>query len=72
MFETLKALPPDAIITLIGEHQNDPRENKIDLGIGVYKDESGRTPILAAVKTAERHLVETQPTKRDHSTMVIL
>lgn len=63
MFETLRALPPDAIITLIGEHQNDPRENKIDLGIGVYKDANGETPILNAVKQAEQHLVETQPTK---------
>lgn len=63
MFETLKAMPPDAILTLIGEHQNDARENKIDLGVGVYRDESGRTPILRAVKKAEQHLVDSQPSK---------
>ncbi len=63
MFETLKALPPDAILTLIGEHQNDARDNKIDLGVGVYRDESGQTPILRAVKKAERHLVDSQPSK---------
>lgn len=63
MFETLKAMPPDAILTLIGEHQNDARENKIDLGVGVYRDESGQTPILRAVKKAEQHLVDSQPSK---------
>jgi len=56
-------MPPDAILTLIGEHQNDTRENKIDLGVGVYRDESGRTPILRAVKKAEQHLVDSQPSK---------
>jgi aspartate/tyrosine/aromatic aminotransferase len=63
LFESLKALPPDAILTLIGEHQEDPREQKIDLGIGVYRDESGQTPILNSVKKAEQHVVDTQPTK---------
>ena len=63
MFESLKALPPDAILTLIGEHQTDPREQKIDLGIGVYRDEGGETPILNSVKKAEQHVVDTQPTK---------
>ena len=63
MFETLKAMPPDAILTLIGEHQNDTRENKIDLGVGVYRDESGQTPILRAVKKAEQYLVDSQPSK---------
>ena len=63
MFETLNALPPDAILVLIGEHQNDPRENKIDLGIGVYRDETGQTPILSSVKKAERHVADTQETK---------
>jgi len=63
LFETLNALPSDAILVLIGEHQNDPRDNKIDLGVGVYKDESGHTPILDSVKKAERHVVDTQATK---------
>jgi len=63
LFESLNALAPDAILVLIGEHENDPRKNKIDLGIGVYRDESGRTPILNSVKRAERHVVDTQATK---------
>lgn len=63
MFEQLSELPPDAILVLIGEHQNDPRDNKIDLGIGVYRDESGQTPILNSVKKAERYVVDTQTTK---------
>ncbi len=63
MFETLNALPPDAILVLVGEHQDDPRNNKIDLGIGVYRDASGQTPILDVVKKAERHVVDTQATK---------
>ncbi len=63
MFETLNALPPDAILVLVGEHQDDPRDNKIDLGIGVYRDASGQTPILDVVKKAERHVVDTQATK---------
>lgn len=63
MFETLNALPPDAILVLIGEHASDPRENKIDLGVGVYRDQSGQTPILKVVKKAEQHLVNTQATK---------
>ena len=63
MFENLKALPPDAILRLIAEHQNDPREHKIDLGVGVYRDELGRTPVLESVKKAERRLLEEQETK---------
>jgi len=63
LFEQLNALPPDAILTLIGEYQNDSRELKIDLGVGVYRDESGQTPILKVVKKAEQFLVDTQPTK---------
>lgn len=63
MFENLKALPPDAILRLIAEHQNDPRDTKVDLGVGVYRDEHGRTPVLDAVKKAEQRLVEEQSTK---------
>ncbi len=63
MFETLDALPADAILKLIAEHENDPREGKIDLGVGVYRDESGATPIPTAVKKAEQYLVDHQTTK---------
>lgn len=63
LFETLSELPADAILKLIAEHKNDPRDDKVDLGVGVYRDERGDTPIPAAVKTAERYLVDHQKTK---------
>ena len=63
LFERLDTLPPDAIIRLIGEYQSDPRDFKIDLGIGVYKTAEGDTPIPATVKRAERMLLESQATK---------
>jgi aspartate aminotransferase len=63
VFETLTALPPDAILKLIGEHKNDVRENKVDLGVGVYRDEFGNTPVLSAVKKAEKHILDHQKTK---------
>ena len=63
MFETLKAMPPDSILTLIEGYQNDSRDNKIDLGVGVYRDQSGQTPILETVKKAEQYLVDQQSTK---------
>ncbi len=63
MFETLQAMPADAILGLIAEHRDDPRPNKIDLGIGVYRNAAGETPVLDTVKKAERHLLETQTSK---------
>ncbi len=63
MFETLRDLPTDKIITLIAEYRADPRDNKIDLGVGVYKDASGNTPVMRAVKAAEKQLWEVQTTK---------
>ncbi len=63
MFESLQLLPPDAIIGLIAEYKNDSREPKVDLGIGVYRDTAGETPVLDVVKEAERRLVESQESK---------
>lgn len=63
MFETLEPKPADAILKLIAEHGNDPRSNKVDLGVGVYRDANGNTPILRAVKKAERWLLENQDSK---------
>lgn len=63
MFESLQLLPPDAIIGLIAEYRNDTREPKVDLGIGVYRDAAGETPILDVVKEAERRIVESQTSK---------
>ena len=63
MFESLQLLPPDAIVGLIAEYHNDTREPKVDLGIGVYRDAAGETPILDVVKEAERRIVESQTSK---------
>jgi aspartate/tyrosine/aromatic aminotransferase len=63
MFEGLKPLPQDPILQLMQTFRDDPRDDKIDLGIGVYKDDSGNTPIMAAVHEAERRLLEQEVTK---------
>lgn len=54
---------PDALLALIGMFAADQRRGKIDLGVGVYKDEAGTTPVFAAVKAAEESLLRTQMTK---------
>ena len=61
MFETLKPTPPDKIIELLGIFREDPRTDKIDLGVGVYKDEAGRTPVMRAVKAAEAKAAKEDP-----------
>ncbi len=63
MFDTLERKPPDAILKLIAEYGNDPRDNKVDLGVGVYRDAAGYTPVFRAVKKAEQRLVDTQASK---------
>lgn len=63
MFETLTAAAPDKIIALIGMFKDDPRPNKVDLGVGVYKDPEGRTPIMRAIREAEQRLFSEQTTK---------
>ena len=63
MFESLQAVPADAILGLIAEHRDDPRPNKIDLGVGVYRTPDGHTPVLSSVKKAEHRLVGTQTSK---------
>jgi aspartate aminotransferase len=63
MFGALKPQPADKILQLMGQFKADPRADKIDLGVGVYKDATGLTPIMRAVKAAERQLWETQTTK---------
>ena len=63
MFETLKAQPADKILTLMQMYKDDPRTDKIDLGVGVYKDATGLTPVMRAVKAAEHQLWETQVSK---------
>lgn len=63
MFDQLKAQPQDKILQLIALFRDDPRATKIDLGVGVYKDATGLTPVMRAVKAAEKTLWETETTK---------
>jgi aspartate/tyrosine/aromatic aminotransferase len=63
LFETLEPKPADAILKLISQHRDDPRTEKVDLGVGVYRDADGNTPILNSVKKAEHWLVGTQDSK---------
>ena len=63
MFSALKPQPADKILALMGQFKADPRARKIDLGVGVYKDATGHTPIMRAVKTAEKQLWEAETTK---------
>ncbi|MGB3455131.1 MAG: amino acid aminotransferase [Litorimonas sp.] len=63
MFDRLSAVPPDAIIALMQQCQADPRETKVDLGVGVYKDAAGTVPIMRAVKTAEERILDEERTK---------
>ena len=63
MFEVLPALAPDPILGLSAAFRADPNPNKIDLGVGVYKDEQGNTPIVGAVAQAQLRLLETETSK---------
>jgi len=63
LFESLQMMPADAILGLIAEHREDPRANKIDLGVGVYRNAAGDTPVLDSVKKAEHRLLDTQTSK---------
>lgn len=63
MFETLKPPPPDAILGIMTLFRADPHPGKIDLSVGVYQDEQGRTPVLASVKRAEQAILAAQDSK---------
>ena len=63
MFATLQPTAGDPLLALMTAYKADSRSDKIDLGVGVYKDEEGHTSILASVKKAEAYLLETQNTK---------
>ena len=63
MLETLDTLPPDPILGLSVAFAADDNPNKIDLGVGVYQDSSGHTPIMQAVLDAETKLLENEGTK---------
>lgn len=63
MLADLDVRPPDPLLKLIKAFREDARADKIDLGVGVYRDENGQTPIMKAVKEAERRLLAAQTTK---------
>ncbi|HDY6013270.1 TPA: aspartate/tyrosine/aromatic aminotransferase [Pseudomonas aeruginosa] len=62
-FAKVARVPGDPILGLLDAYRNDPRADKLDLGVGVYKDAQGLTPILRSVKLAEQRLVEQETTK---------
>ena len=63
MFENIVAAPADPILGLNDAFKSDDRVSKVNLGVGVFKDEQGTTPILATVKEAEKRLLETETSK---------
>ncbi|SDX67906.1 aromatic amino acid aminotransferase apoenzyme [Ruegeria halocynthiae] len=63
MFENLKPQPADKILALMQMYREDPRDQKIDLGVGVYKNAEGITPVMRAVKAAEKRILEEQESK---------
>ncbi|MEC9198785.1 MAG: amino acid aminotransferase [Pseudomonadota bacterium] len=63
MFSNLKPQPADKILALMAAYREDPRDQKIDLGVGVYKNAEGVTPVMRAIKAAEKQLWEVETTK---------
>jgi aspartate aminotransferase len=63
MFESLERLPEDAILGLMAAYRTDGDPGKVDLGVGVYRDEHGETPVLTAVRRAEAAVLARQTTK---------
>ncbi|MFV0594498.1 amino acid aminotransferase [Shewanella sp.] len=63
MFNSLVAMPADPILGLLTQYREDSHPQKVDLGVGVYKDPAGNTPILNCVKKAEKFRLETETTK---------
>lgn len=63
MFQQLEQLASDSILGLMAKYRADPFKQKVDLGVGVYRDLSGNTPILNCVRSAEREVLAAQTTK---------
>ncbi len=63
MFASLKSLPSDPILGLLAKYREDTNPNKVDLGVGVYKNEAGETTVLNCVKKAEQHRTDTEASK---------
>ncbi len=63
MWKSVQPAPPDSILGLTEEFKKDQNPQKVNLGVGVYKDDAGNTPVLRCVKAAEKQLLESQTTK---------
>ena len=63
MFEKFQPAKADPILGLSKLFQADPRAEKIDLGVGIYKDDNGITPVMSSVKNAEARLLQEQNSK---------
>ena len=63
MLDQLEAQAPDALLALIKMYAQDPRDDGIDLGVGVYRTNDGATPVFRSIKAAEQRLVDTQDSK---------
>ncbi|MEO0665875.1 MAG: amino acid aminotransferase, partial [Pseudomonadota bacterium] len=63
MFDALTPQPADKILALMAAYKADTRDTKIDLGVGVYKNAEGVTPVMRAVKAAEQRIWQTQESK---------
>ena len=63
IFKNIQNQPPDKILALMTAFKDDPREQKLDLGVGVYKDSNGNTPIMRSIKAAEKKWWELENSK---------
>ncbi len=63
MWKSIQPAPPDSILGLTEEFKKDQNPQKVNLGVGVYKDDAGNTPVLRCVKAAEKQLLDTQSSK---------
>ena len=63
MFETITASHGDSLLALMGAYRADLRPHKMDVGVGVYRDENGATPVMTAVKAAEARVLASQESK---------
>ncbi len=63
LFSAVATVPPDPILGITVAFLKDPREDKINLSVGIYKTEEGKTPILSSVKTAEKFILENEESK---------
>ena len=64
MFEHIEKLPDDPILKLSKLCRDDPRPEKIDVGVGIFQDTTGETPVMRAVKAAEQRIWQRQTTKK--------